>query len=329
MTNANSQSPALVGSYRRRERRYIPPFGDGSNPNALSNVLDGMLSSCRYAPFPDSKLTDETTLLDITTLACPIEPRFELMIEGVNELSNLLKCQSSDLAVSVSARSPYLRRYELLGSWKLGDLPDGVWRPPAHRLERMQSGRGMDFIVALRVVADRGSLRRQGMDAGKVLARREFSVREETDALSFPFDWVEFGGDTGIPDELLWKIEWMSPVEDEDTYNRPVNEALTVWVNAKAEAKLNALGAVRGSGDLAWKMLASEIVTQIWSDVLRNVAEEPDVSDRETLAGQVFARLSSASGKPYSEIKRMADLEDGDSLSELRGLIAQLLRVVT
>ena len=73
-------------------------------------------------------------------------------------------------------------------------------------------------------------------------------------------------------------------------------------------------------------MLAAEITTQIWADVLTNIEYEPDESDTETLGGQVFANLSRASELPYADVKGL--VEEDEYLTKLRNCIARILRVV-
>lgn len=81
-----------------------------------------------------------------------------------------------------------------------------------------------------------------------------------------------------------------------------------------------------GSNDLGWRMLAADITTQIWADLLSKTENEPNEEDHETLAGQVFARLSRASGIPYSDLKSLVGQDD--SREELRSFVAQILNVV-
>ena len=73
-------------------------------------------------------------------------------------------------------------------------------------------------------------------------------------------------------------------------------------------------------------MLTADITTQIWADVLSKTDYEPDEDDTETLVGQVFARLSRVGDMPYTEIRRL--VERDDSLTELRNLVAKILKVV-
>ena len=319
-TNTRSQG-------QRRERRFIPPFGDGTSPHSLSNLLDRTLASCRFAPFPESQLvSDHTYFLDTEEMGRPIDPRFEIVVDEVESLTKALDCRTDDLVVGLSVRNRHLRRYEALHQWELSSLPSGSYSPPPGNLDVVQSGRDMDFVLALRVASNRRNLRRRGLGNGKVLSRKEFSVKEQIDTITFPFRWAEFGGNTGYPEELLWKIEWHDAGDSDDLYRLPVNEVLTVLVNKKAEMPLTAMNEVTSASDLAWRMLAAEITTQIWADVLTHTDEPPDIGDRESLAGQVFTHLASVSEKPYTEIMDLATQDD--SLSELRSCIAQLLKVV-
>ena len=50
-------------NHQRKERRAIPPFGDGTDPNTISNILDNILSQCRFAPFGAVGFTNHGTLL--------------------------------------------------------------------------------------------------------------------------------------------------------------------------------------------------------------------------------------------------------------------------
>ncbi len=183
----------------------------------------------------------------------------------------------------------------------------------------------MDFILAIRVVASRKRLIAQGLGPGKVLCRRVFSVKELVDTSTFPFQWIEFGGESGYPEEALWVIERTSPDEDAP-FDLPVSDVLMVFVNHKAQDSLLAMDTIKGSNGLAWKMLAAEITTQIWADVLSKIQNEPDESDTETLGGQVFANLSRASGLPYAEIRDL--VQDDDYLTKLRNHVARILKVV-
>ncbi len=312
---------------RRRERRLIPPFGDGSSPHGIFRLLGSALAKCRFAPFPNRGWVDgETYTLNPLEVNTPLEPRLDIVVDGIEDLTDRLGVSGGDLSVGVSVRSRHLKRYDALEQWRIDALPAEPWSPSPNKLGHLQSGRGIDFIVAIRVSRNSTRLARLGLELGKVLCRREFSIRESVDTSTFPFEWVEFGGDSEYPRELLWAIRWNDSADDEDRFSRPVHEVLTVLVNKRAERSLTDMGAVRSAGDLAWKMLAAEITTQIWSDVLANIEEEPNEDDTETLAGQVFAHLSRASGKPYAEIEGLADQDD--SLAELRALIAKILRVV-
>lgn len=312
---------------QRRERRFIPPFGDGTSPHSLSNLLDRTFASCRFAPFPDRQLANEhTCFLDADEVGQPINPRFEIVVDDVEALTKALDCRADDLVVGLSVRNRHLRRYEALNQWDLSSLPSGAWSPPPPSIDTVQSGRDVDFVLALRVASNQRNLRSRGLGNGKVLSRKEFSVREQIDTVTFPFRWAEFGGSTGYPEELLWTIEWHDVGDSDDPYRLPVSEVLTVLVNKKAEVPLTLMNEAPGANDFAWRMLAAEVTTQIWVDVLVHTEEPPDENDRESLAGQVFARLARVSEKPYVEIMNLAGQDD--SLSELRSWITQLFKVV-
>ena len=311
---------------RRRERRSIPPYGDGSSPNAVSNILDRLLERSRFAPFQDSGLGEENSyFLSAEECQRGLYPRFEIVVDSLDELTKHFGIEEDDLELGLSVRSPKLRRYEVLQRWSIDNLPVEPWSPEQSSLQSMETGRGMDFILAMRIVADRGDLKPQGLDKGKVLCRKVFSVKESVDIFTFPFRWAEFGGDTGVPDEALWMIEWKDP-DDGDQFNRPVHEVLTVLVNKKAEGSLMAMGESNGSRDLGWRMLAADITTQIFWDVLSKTDNEPDEGEIDSLVGQVFARLSRAGNVPYAAIKNLVNKDD--SLSELRALVAKALKLV-
>ena len=312
---------------RRKERRAIPPFGDGNHPNRVSNLLDRVLSHCRFAPFQDSGfVTNEPYYLNPDEIGRDIEPRFQIALDRINELVTALGASQDDLSLSLSTRSRHLMRYELLKEWDLGSIPARVWSPDAESLRHLQSDRDMSFVLAMRVVSDRPALKMKGLDPGTVLSRKEFNVRESVISSNFPFEWVEFGEETGYPEEMLWAVKWHVGASDESPFDRPVDEVLTVWGNSKAEAALHKMGAVPGSRNLAWKMIAAEIITEIWWEVISNIEEPPPNSDDSTLAGQAFNRLSMASGRDYAEIHGLRDDEDGRV--ELRKSISSIVKVV-
>ena len=313
------------GSRQRRERRAIPPFGDGASPNAVSNILDNVLAECRFAPFADMALGAETHFLAEDEVRRPIEPRFRILVDRIEELGETLGLQPGDLEVGLSVRNRHLRRYEILGKWRTADLPIDNWSPDPVMLTDLQSEREIDFILAVRVASGRRQLKAQGLGANKVLCRRVFSVREPSDASTFPFRWAKFGDGTGYPEEALWVIESRSPY-NEGEFGLPVSDLLTVLVNASAQTSMQAMDEAKGSSGLAWRMLAADITTQIWANVLSKTEDEPEEDDTETLAGQVFSQLAAASGLPYADIKELAG--EDDHKTELRNLVARIVKVV-
>ena len=289
---------------QRVERRAIPPFGDGIDPNGISNILDNILAKCRFAPFEDLAVDEQDThFLSIDDTGRAITPQFEILVDRIEELGQRLDIQRDDLAVGLSIRSRYMRRYEVLERWDMDSVPAERWSPDPANLEKFQCGRGMDFILGIQVASNRKPLIRQGLGPGKIICRKVFSVRVPVDNFSFPFQWAKFGGDTGYPEEALWVIEWDEP-DDGPQFDRPVDQALKVLANEKAEASLRAMGSAPGGNELAWRMLGAEITTQIWADVLTKTETEPDKEETDTLLGQVFARLSRASGLSYPVISR-------------------------
>ena len=308
----------------RRERRPIPPFGDGSNPGQVSQAIGSALDSCRFAPFPDRPLTsDKTYILGSYECDQDIDPRFELKIDNLDTLALSVGSTSEDLCLSISARTRHLKRYLPLGEWSLDKVPE-KWHPNQQLLKRMQTRSDISFIVAIRVVRDNPDLRKNGLEPGKVLSRREFVIRRPVDS-SFPFEWIDFE-ETDYPNEMLWVIKWKDP--DNHAYDIPVEEILTVWVNKKAEEPLLKIGEVASGRNIGWKMLAAEITTEIWHEVLSKIENEPDRDDNESLAGQVFSKMAHQSGRSYAELLDLAKEED-EGRTELRGFISEIIKVVT
>lgn len=308
---------------RRVERRLLPPFGDGLNPNQLSNRLDSLLEGCRFCPFSREPTTESPYYLESTETDRPIKPLFVFTVDGIDEMLDSLSLAKSQLELVVSARNRYLRRYKALGQWSVAEHPEH-WSPASKDLEEMQTGGGLDFILAVRVVADGPTMAEQGLGPGKVLCRREFAVRPRVNAVAFPFSWREFGKNTGYPSELLWAIKWEDVMDDERFY-RPISEVLTVYMNKAAEERLVAVNALPGQGELVWRMLAAEIVVLIWSEVLKGTSIDPDTSDTDTLAGQVYTHLARVSRRNYGDLRDMAN-EEG--LLELRSCVAKIIGVV-
>ena len=95
-----------------------------------------------------------------------------------------------------------------------------------------------------------------------------FAVALPTENFSFPFQWVTFGGDPEYPEDALRVIEWSDP-EGARQYELPVDQVLKVLANKRAHEPLRLAGGVHGANDIAWRMLAADITTQIWADVLK------------------------------------------------------------
>lgn len=309
---------------RRVERRLLPPFGDGLNPNHLSNRLDSMLANCRFCPFSREPTVESSYYLEPAEVDRLIHPLFVFVLHDIAEVLDSLSLAESQLELVVSVRNRRLKRYKVLGRWSVAECPER-WSPAAHDLDDMQTGGGIEFILAFRVTAVAPALTEQGLRPGKVLCRREFAVRQRVDAVVFPFSWREFGNDTDYPPELLWAVKWENATDD-DHFFAPISEALTVYMNAAAEGALVTMNnALFGKGEMVWKMLAAEIIVLIWSEVLKGVSIDPDPSDTETLAGQVYAHLARASGKSYGDLR---DMVEEDGLLEIRSCVAKIIGVV-
>ena len=312
---------------KRRERRAIPPFGDGTHPNRVSNLLNSALEPCRFAPFPESGfISYEPYYLKSEEVDVEIIPRFHFVVDHIHELVNALGASEDDLKLSLSVRNRHLMRYDVMKEWDLSNIPVQAWSPDPDCLRPLQSHRDMSFILSMRVVADKPSLRKNGLDPGKVLCRKEFNVRESVSSSNFPFEWRKFGEETDYPEEMLWVVNWKVDSTDENPYERPVDEVLTVWGNSKAESALQKMGTVAGSHNLAWKMLTAEITTEIWWEVISTIVEPPSDADELTLAGQVFSRLSMESGKSYDDLHELRN--DVNGRVELRKLISTIIKVV-
>lgn len=308
---------------RRTERRMLPPFGNGVKPNALSKLLKNMLEECRFSPFPHRSEKESPYYLEDADADRQYEPQFVFKLNGIDEVAKHLSLSADQLALGVSVRSRQLKMYKAVASWPVADAPPR-WSPEASDMESVQTRGPLEFVLAVRVVADAPMLEAHGLGRGKVLCRQDFAIRKRVHATAFPFSWREFGGDTGYPAELLWAIKWHNET-DEDRFSHPISEVLTVYMNKAAEERLSRMNAATAKDDLAWKMLAAEIIVQIWSDVLRGVSVDPDPSDNETLVGQVYGKLANASGKPYANIR---DLGTEEGLTELRSHIAKIVGVV-
>ena len=308
----------------RRERRPIPPFGDGSNPGQVSQAIGSALDSCRFAPFPDKPMAgDRTYILESYEYDKELEPRFELKLDSAENLALSVGATSADLCLSVSARTRHIKRYWALDEWELNAVPEN-WRPKQQLLRNLPIHSDISFIVAIRVVSDKPGLRKNGLDPGKVISRREFAIRKPTDP-SFPFQWVDFE-ETDYPNEMLWVIKWKEL--DDQSYDLPVEDVLTVWMNKKAEEPLMKIAEISQGRNIGWKMLAAEITTEIWHEVLTKIEDVPNEDEYDSLAGQIFTKLARESGKSYAEILDIAK-GDEDARTELRSFVSQIVKVVT
>ena len=327
MTNQNISAQT---ARRHRERRVLSPFGDGTQPHRVANLLNNVLASCEFMPFPEGKFSiDSTYYLLASDDDRDIEPSFRFTLDNLDEMTKSIGVDKSDLSLIVSVRNSHLKRYRPIGAWNLVEVPTSPWSPQPEKLQNLQSRKSMSFIIAIRVSNSTPGLLKNGLDNGKVLCRREFHAREPSDSgASFPFEWFEFGPPTDYPDELLWAIEWLPTEEDGNPYKRPVKEALIVRGNTKAQQMLLDMNRVPGSHGLVWKSIASEIVTDIWTTVVAGCDEDPPIEGDEddTLAGQVFNRISAEADMPFEEVPSL--VADAPDYTELRKIIAKVIKVV-
>ena len=327
MTNQNTSTQI---ARRHRERRMLSPFGDGTQPHRVTNLLNNTLASCEFMPFPDGKFsTDSTYYLLDSDDDRDIEPSFRFALDNSDEMTKSIGADKSDLSLIVSARNNHLKRYMPIGAWNLVEAPTSPWSPEPAKLQNLQSHKSMSFIIAIRVSNSTPRLQKNGLDNGKVLCRREFHVREPSDSgASFPFEWFKFGSPTNYPDELLWAIEWLPTEEDGNPYKRLVKEALIVRGNTKAQQMLLDMNRVPGARGLVWKSIASEIVTDIWTTVVTGCEDDPPIEGDEddTLAGQVFKRISTEADMPFEEVPSL--VADAPDYTELRKIIARVIKVV-
>ena len=172
----------------RQERGDIPRFGDDFNPNPVSQSLGLALESCRFAPYPDVPLSGNRTFyLKPREHERHLRPRFALAIENVDHLALSVGATTSDLRLSVSARSRHLKRHLPLKDWRLDAIPD-VWYPTPLELRDLQTLSELSFIVTIRVDSARPELKRNGLERGKVLSRREFVVKEPPRSSLIPLE---------------------------------------------------------------------------------------------------------------------------------------------
>ncbi len=174
--------------HHRRERRTISHSGDDANPNPVSQPLGSALQSCRFAPYPDVPLSgDRIFFLKAREHERDLRPRLALSIENGDDLALSVGATTSDLWLSVSARSRHLKRHLPIKEWRLDSVPD-VWHPAPQELRSLQSLSELCFIVTIRVDAARPELKRRGLDRAQVLSRREFLVKKPTKSSSFPLE---------------------------------------------------------------------------------------------------------------------------------------------
>lgn len=301
----------------------LPPFGNGVSPNKLSNLLDNVLAKCQFSPYPDRPETESAYYLEQMDADRPFEPRFVFQLNGLDEIAEHLSVPADRLALGVSVRSRKLKMYEAIASWPVTDVPPR-WSPKSIDMKSVQTRDALEFVLSVRVIADDPALETRGLGGGMVLCRKEFAIRHHVDAAAFPFSWREFGGDTEYPAELLWAVKWHDDTDD-DRFSRPIRDVLTVYMNKAAEEHLHSMNAATDKGDFAWKMLAAEIIVQIWSDVLRGTSVDPDPSENDTLVGQIYGKLAKESGRPYADIRALGS---DDGLTELRSYVAKIIGVV-
>ena len=254
-----------------------------------------------------------------------IEPRFKIRLTNAEWLMKDWGLQDNEIKVALSARVSRLKTYRVLDQWPMGYLPEDGYTPAPDLMIDLQSGQRIDFTLVVRTTGARSELKHQRLGGGRVLCRQTFSLLADAKGPMFPMEWIEFGTER-YPENLLWSVDWIDS-DGSMNYDVPVDEALMVRANTRAQEMLLAAAEPRTARDLPWRMLAADIYVQICFDVLSNYVALPNENEINTVAGQVFARLAQAS-EPVLSYSNVKELHTEDGLHELRRRVAACLKVV-
>lgn len=320
MTNSKTEST------ERTRKFLLSPFGNGSDPHGMFEQLQGMLNACRFKPFASESFVEtDSYVLEEENVDKPLSPVFEIKVDPNSALRGV-SVETSDLELVLSVVSNHLKRYEMLARWEFDECPSEPWECPPERLEHLQSNRGMEFKLAVRVTGQGAQLSKDGFKKGKIISRKTFLVEETVPSFSFPLRWVdteEWVGGLGRSPDAIWYIRWN---ETEDFGQKEVGEVLQVYVHKRAEKPLNAMDRGDASG-VPWSILATEITTQIFAAVIADTPENelPSEEHTKSLVEQTFYYLADETQKSYSDIKEQMGCEDKNNQA-LRDVVAGLYR---
>ena len=235
-----------------------------------------------------------------------MRPKLKIRVH-VEELLETTGLAADNLELVASLRDFDRKTYTPLERWPLIAIPS-EWPTPRVPLQS-HGGFDLSLLICLRENLDK--VVNRPYRRGSVVSRRNFAVRAEADALTFPIRFVDFP-EKGWPDEALWVVHY---IREEPDFGLPVNGVLELWVNKRAERKLSQASA-SPTGLPIMQLIATDVFSQVSERVLMDESSRDDW-DEESLGFQLIRSLEGNTGY---DLQTLQDLARTDS-SRLRALI--------
>lgn len=280
--------------WRRRERRVFSPYLD----------LSPVLSPVGFTPSGehDPKSSVSLFLVDAETEPAP---HLALALDA-ERLAAVEPDRRSNLNLAVIVRFPAVRDSLVAGPWPLDGRPD-EYRFEDHDIERWPA----EYEISVVLVG------REPLPGAKDLQNwvrygaKSFKVATESEDVDFPVRFVDGAAfaSEGHSGDALWIVR----CNTDDFEQRP-EECFEIWINKKADGKLQGAVASGTSGKLLIQDLFSEMQYEIAQRVFAN-ADRPENEDG--LCARLTKRLTEGSGLEYENLRDMAR----DHPERLRSLV--------
>lgn len=276
------------------ENRVIQPY----------KRADSTLQRVRFRTHPGEEFgTERTWWFDRDRVPVPFSPELDLDVD-VEVLADAVEIPLGDLRASVVVRDRAVKRWTVVRSWPLSELPDAFVVPLDER--EFALGRRMEFVLMVTPSNDLPVREGRAYRKDQVVAEVAFEASVRKDGSRFnvatmPPEWFE---ENGLPKDTIWAIDW----DSRDPAVEPI-AALTVVVNERhAELLQRAFGSEAGADALATQ-IAIDVFVEASMVAIENAEEFQQ--EPSTLLGSVLNGLGIDDASDFEALREKVTDDDG------------------
>jgi hypothetical protein len=284
-------------TWRKSEGGVVGRFGD---PRKALKSVALVFADDEVNPTIQSKVVDTGTTLK--QLKMRLVPSVDL-----THLSRIPDELQAALGITLILRDPAVKRFTLLESWPLDDLPETFSLDELPELERVVQDR---IVLTVGLTALREE---EGLEAGTTLARKDFYIHTDGTGNRFPHEFVDasYFVDRGLPKTTSWFVNMLS--EDGD---RSAEETFVVYINRELVEVASARGA-----DAVWASIGADTFATLILRLLKGeLPEEPPM-------GSVLHSLSRQLAALGLSIHDVGDWVRNSEISNVMAISQSIVKV--